>query len=307
MLGRKANDAKDFDSPQRNSCRSGCQKNPFASLAAGWQKDKGGSPKDPLFSPKPGALIDEWPGFTLFTRTFCTCAECDKTTAFMAFDGLLISEIFYSLQGETSASGLPFIFIRMTGCNLRCSYCDSAYSFKGGEKRSIDETISLIQQWKCKQVLLTGGEPLMQRNTLALAKRLHDDGYVVSIETHGHAPINDYATFARIIMDVKTPGSKMNRDTWIKNLEFLKPSDELKFVITSAEDYEWARTQLREFRLADRCSVLFSPANHHKESPGSIQGFDPTVLAEKILEDQLPVRFQLQLHKLLWGAERRGV
>lgn len=247
------------------------------------------------------------PASLFSSLAFCTRAECDKNTALMAFDGLLISEIFYSLQGETSASGLPFIFIRMTGCNLRCNYCDSAYSFKGGEKKSLDEVMDFIQQWKCKQVLLTGGEPLMQRNTLALARRLNDAGYTVSIETHGHAPIGEYAPFARIIMDVKTPGSGMNRDAWIQNLEHLKATDELKFVITSLEDYVWARTQLREFRLADRCSILFSPANHHKESPGGTQAFDPTILAEKILEDQLPVRFQLQLHKLLWGAERRGV
>lgn len=224
----------------------------------------------------------------------------------MAFDGLLITEIFYSLQGETSLIGVPFVFIRLTGCNLRCTYCDSAYSFHGGNRMSFDDIFTRIREYPVKHVLMTGGEPLLQRNTLAFIDQLRERGYDVSIETHGEFSIEEASKKARIIMDMKTPGSKMSRGGFEKNFQFLKPSDEIKFVITSASDYEWARDWVRSGRLPTR-EILFSPAFVAAGSPGTFEGIQPRDLAERILADQLPVRFQLQLHKLLWGADTKGV
>ena len=163
------------------------------------------------------------------------------TLPFMAFQDLLITEIFHSLQGETSLSGVPFAFIRLTGCNLRCSYCDSTYSFKGGTKMSIDEILLKIKPYGVKHVLLTGGEPLLQRQTPALLERLRNEGYQVSIETHGEVSIEKVANTARIILDIKTPSSGMSRGGYKKNLPLLKKSDEVKFVIASESDYSWAR------------------------------------------------------------------
>ncbi len=216
----------------------------------------------------------------------------------MAFDGILITEIFYSLQGETSHTGLPYVFIRLTGCNLRCGYCDTTYAFKGGARRSVDEIIKEVAKWNCPRVLITGGEPLIQRNTPTLVKALVDQGYKVSIETHGEVDISEVSSLARIVMDVKTPGSQMCREGFWKNIPFLKPRDEIKFVITSLSDYEWSKNTLRDPRFPKKLEVLFSPVVL-KENP-----FTPAELAEKILTDRLPVRFQLQLHKQLWGAER---
>ncbi len=225
----------------------------------------------------------------------------------MAFDGLLITEIFYSLQGETSLSGVPFIFIRLTGCNLRCTYCDSAYSFKGGRRMSFDEIFSEIAKYPVGHVLLTGGEPLIQRPTIAFIHELKKRGHSVSIETHGEVSIEAASPHARIVMDIKTPGSKMNRGNFEKNLKFLKAGDEIKFVITSPEDYEWARNIVRSKTLPASCEILFSPALIAQGSPGTFTGISPRELAERMLEDQLPVRFQYQLHKLLWGADTKGV
>jgi 7-carboxy-7-deazaguanine synthase len=220
-------------------------------------------------------------------------------------DQLLITEIFYSLQGETSLSGVPFIFVRLTGCNLRCTYCDSAYSFKGGTKMTFDEVMHEVKKYNTKHVLMTGGEPLLQRGTLPFVDRLKKEGYEVSIETHGEVSIANAVSKARIIMDIKTPGSKMNRGKYKENLALLKKEDEIKFVITSPSDYEWAKEIVRAGLPTSE--ILFSPVMKAKGSPGVYEGIEPLALAESILKDQLPVRFQLQLHKLLWGADTKGV
>ncbi|MBS1962006.1 MAG: radical SAM protein [Bdellovibrionales bacterium] len=219
---------------------------------------------------------------------------------------LLVTEIFHSLQGETSLVGVPFVFVRLTGCNLRCAYCDSAYAFKGGTKYSIAEILEKVAEFKTKHVLLTGGEPLLQRPVPELASALARAGHAVSIETHGEASIEKVAPHARIIMDVKTPASKMNRGNWRANLPHLKAGDEVKFVIASPEDYAWARGVLRETDFPTS-EILFSPVMRTSGSPGDFPGVDPTWLAERILEDRLPVRMQVQLHKILWGNDRRGV
>lgn len=224
----------------------------------------------------------------------------------MSFPDLLVSEIFHSLQGETSLTGVPFAFIRLTGCNLRCAYCDSTYAFKGGKKMTIEEIVDTIRPYETRQVLLTGGEPLLQRNTPSLAKALIKEGYQVSVETHGEVSIEAVAPFARIIMDIKTPSSGMCRMGFVRNLPFLKKTDEIKFVIASPEDYEWAKKLMKETPLPTQ-EILFSAAMPVQNSPGKYPGANPTWLAERILADRLPVRFQLQLHKYLWGADRRGV
>ncbi len=224
----------------------------------------------------------------------------------MAFKDLLITEIFHSLQGESSLIGMPFAFIRLTGCNLRCTYCDSTYSFKGGKKLSIDEILSVIAPYEVKHVLLTGGEPLLQRNTLELIDRLNSKNYKVSLETHGEVSVEAASKKARLIMDFKTPGSGMCRGNFEKNLPFLKQTDEVKFVITSAGDYEWARTWVKSGKIPTD-EILFSPALPALNSPGVYEGVEPRWLAEQILKDKLPVRFQLQLHKQLWGADTKGV
>jgi 7-carboxy-7-deazaguanine synthase len=224
----------------------------------------------------------------------------------MAFQDLLITEIFHSLQGETSLSGVPFAFIRLTGCNLRCSYCDSSYSFKGGSKMSIDDVLLRIKPYGVKHVLLTGGEPLLQRQTPALLERLRTEGYQVSIETHGEVSIEKVAGRARIILDIKTPSSGMSRGGYKNNLPMLRKSDEVKFVIASESDYEWAREIVLAGEIPTE-EILLSPAVQSKGMPGAFPGIKPRWLAEKILEDRLPVRMQLQLHKLLWGADQKGV
>jgi 7-carboxy-7-deazaguanine synthase len=219
---------------------------------------------------------------------------------------LLVTEIFHSLQGETSLSGLPFAFVRLTGCNLRCAYCDSAYAFHGGRKMSGDEIVEAVRAFGVRHVLLTGGEPLLQRPVPELARRLRAEGFDVSIETHGEVSIEAVAADARIVMDVKTPSSGMNRGGWETNLRFLKASDEVKFVIASPADYLWAREIVRTGRIPTR-EILFSPAVKAVEQPGSFEGVEARWLAGRILEDQLPVRMQVQLHKIIWGADKRGV
>jgi 7-carboxy-7-deazaguanine synthase len=219
---------------------------------------------------------------------------------------LLVSEIFHSLQGETSLAGLPFAFIRLTGCNLRCTYCDSAYAFKGGKMMRISEIMRAIEPFQVKHVLLTGGEPLLQRPTPDLVRTLKSLGYQVSIETHGEVSFESVTRMARIVMDIKTPSSGMNRGGFEKNLRYLKPTDEVKFVIASREDYLWAKEIVLSKRLPIE-EILFSPAVPAQGSPGTFPGVEPSWLAERILEDRLPVRLQIQLHKILWGSDRRGV
>lgn len=206
---------------------------------------------------------------------------------------LKITEIFYSLQGESNTVGLPTVFVRLTGCPLRCGYCDSEYAFYGGERLTLTEICAKVASYKPKYICVTGGEPLAQRECLTLLTRLCDEGYQVSLETSGALALDEVDTRVVKVMDLKTPGSgEVGRNRW-ENIPLLHPQDQVKFVICSREDYEWARFKLDEHRLNERVGdVLFSP------SFGQIQ---PLELAEWILADNLPVRFQLQLHKLLWN------
>jgi 7-carboxy-7-deazaguanine synthase len=219
---------------------------------------------------------------------------------------ILITEIFHSLQGETSLVGVPFAFVRLTGCNLRCTYCDSSYAFKGGTLHTIPEILAKVADFRVKHVLITGGEPLLQRPVPELVRALKDADYEVSIETHGEVSIEKVAGDARIVMDVKTPSSRMARGNWKKNVPLLRESDEVKFVIASESDYSWARDIVRSHRFPVR-EILFSPVMRTAGAPGEFPGVEPRWLAERILEDRLPVRMQLQLHKILWGADRTGV
>ena len=206
---------------------------------------------------------------------------------------LKITEIFYSLQGESSTVGLPTVFVRLTGCPLRCGYCDSEYAFYGGERLTLSAICDKVASYQPRYICVTGGEPLAQRECLSLLTRLCDAGYQVSLETSGALPIDDVDARVVKVMDLKTPGSgEVNRNRW-ENIPLLQAQDQVKFVICSREDYEWARFKLDEYDLHKKVSdVLFSP------SFGAVQ---PLELAEWILADNLPVRFQMQLHKLLWN------
>jgi 7-carboxy-7-deazaguanine synthase len=210
---------------------------------------------------------------------------------------LRVNEIFYSLQGESSRVGLPTVFVRLTGCPLRCNYCDTAYAFHEGATRQIDDIMQEIAQHGTKTVCVTGGEPLAQKPCLSLLTRLCDAGYSVSIETSGALDVSRVDARVSRIVDIKTPGSgEVAKNRW-ENLATLTRHDELKFVITSEQDYDWAHGVLRDRKLADICPVLFSP------SYGEVQ---LATLASWVLRDQLPVRMQVQLHKIIWG-EKRGV
>lgn len=206
-------------------------------------------------------------------------------------DSLRITEIFYSLQGESNTVGLPTVFIRLTGCPLRCVYCDTVYAFTGGKKTRLDTIIREVRQYGCQYVTVTGGEPLAQPACLELMTQLLDDGYIVSLETSGAIDIAEVDPRVIKVMDLKTPSSgELNKNRY-DNIRYLSRKDQVKFVIGNAEDYEWSKAALTEYKLADRCEILFSPVMGQQ---------NPTELAEKILQDRLPVRFQIQLHKLLW-------
>jgi len=208
---------------------------------------------------------------------------------------LRVNEIFCSLQGETRSAGFPTAFVRLTGCPLRCGYCDSEYAFHEGSWMGIDQILNAVQDCGVRHVTLTGGEPLAQRPARVLLERLCDAGYEVSLETSGAVEIDHVDPRVRVVMDVKTPGSGEMEKNLPANLVHLKSRDEVKFVITDRSDYEWSREFVGRERLSERCEVLFSPA---------WGGLDPRQLGEWILADRLPVRLQLQLHKLLWGEER---
>lgn len=208
---------------------------------------------------------------------------------------LRITEIFLSLQGEADAVGWPTVFVRLTGCPLRCEYCDTSYAFSGGESMSIDAVLAAVAQHRTRHVCVTGGEPLAQKGTLELLRRLCDAGHEVSLETSGALDISGVDPRVSRVMDIKTPCSGEAARNRYENIELLTPHDQLKLVIADRNDYEWAVAVLHKYSLNERCTVLFSPAF------GTIA---PRQLAEWIIEDHLPVRFQLQLHKILWGDEQ---
>ena len=210
---------------------------------------------------------------------------------------LRLNEIFFSIQGESSQAGRPCIFIRLTGCKLRCTYCDTQYAYFEGEDVSEDEIIRRIKAYPCKLVELTGGEPLEQKAAPKLLQRLLDEGYEVLLETDGVEDLSVVPLGVRIIMDVKTPGSRMANPKSAKNLAHLKPGDEIKFVICDEKDYLFAKDFIEQHKHADKFTLLMSPAMPSQQL---------NWLPEKILSDGLPVRFQLQLHKVLWG-DKRGV
>jgi 7-carboxy-7-deazaguanine synthase len=208
---------------------------------------------------------------------------------------LRITEIFYSLQGEARTIGLPTVFVRLTGCPLRCQYCDTAYAFSGGEMRSLEQIIDQVESYKPRYVTVTGGEPLAQPNCLPLLTQLCDLGFEVSLETSGALDVSGVDPRVSIVLDLKTPGSgEMHRNLY-SNLEQLKPKDQIKFVICSRQDYQWAKMQLSQSKLQMLVGdVLFSPIH---------QQIEPADLANWIVEDNLTVRFQMQLHKILWADQ----
>lgn len=205
---------------------------------------------------------------------------------------LRITEIFHSLQGESLSSGIPTTFIRLTGCPLRCGYCDTAYAFSGGQWMSFDQILDSVAKNKTGYVTVTGGEPLAQKACLQLLIELCNRGYTVSLETSGALSVQDVDARVVKVMDIKTPDSGEAGRNLYENLEWLDRKDQIKFVICSRADYDWARQTIQQYNMSKLCEVLFSPA-HGRQSPRE--------LAEWILEHNLPVRLQLQLHKLLWG------
>jgi len=204
---------------------------------------------------------------------------------------LKVNEIFYSLQGESSFSGKPCIFIRLTGCNLRCSYCDTKYAYTEGKEFTIDEIINKVRQYRCPLIEITGGEPLLQNETPELAEMLCKLGYQVLIETNGTQNIDCLPRGVIRIIDIKCPSSQESERIAWENLYRLRSTDEIKFVIASQSDYEWAKNTVEIHQLTEKVSILFSPV---------YQELNPQILAKWILQDQFQVRFQIQLHKFLW-------
>lgn len=205
---------------------------------------------------------------------------------------LRISEIFYSLQGESTLVGLPSVFIRLTGCPLRCAYCDTSYAFKGGESMEVAQILTKIATFQCQTICVTGGEPLAQKNCLPFLKQLCDLGYQVSLETSGALDIRAVDPRVIKVMDLKTPASGEESKNKMENLAFLDQKDQIKIVIANETDYIWAKQQIKQYKLTDYCTVLFSPCQDELSA---------TTLANWILADKLVVRFQFQLHKMLWG------
>ena len=203
-----------------------------------------------------------------------------------------LTEIFYSLQGEADTVGIPTVFVRLTGCPLRCQYCDTAYAFHGGEWWEQSAVLERVGSYHARYVCVTGGEPLAQKGCAALLSALADGGYRVSLETSGAMPIDAVDPRVIRVVDVKTPGSREESRNRYEQLQLLRPEEQVKFVICDRADYEWSRDQLATRQLAQRCQVLFSAS--HEQLPAR-------ALADWILEDRLPVRFQIQLHKYLWG------
>ena len=211
---------------------------------------------------------------------------------------LRINEIFFSIQGESSQTGRPCVFVRLTYCNLRCTYCDTTYAFYEGTEMHLDDIVEKIQTFDCPLVEITGGEPLLQANVHQLAARLCESGFEVMIETGGHMDISKLDKRVKRIMDIKCPSSRESEKILWKNIDFLSGADEVKFVIGDYDDYTWAKNIVRKHRLDKKCTVLFSPV---------FDKMNYRDLAENILRDRLPVRMQLQIHKFIWSPETRGV
>ncbi len=211
---------------------------------------------------------------------------------------LKINEIFYSIQGESSAAGLPTTFVRLTGCNLRCSYCDTEYAFYEGEDFTVEEAIRKAEEYGCKLVEVTGGEPLMQKDVIPFMTQLCDKGFDVMLETSGSLQIEKVDKRVKIVMDLKTPSSGMEKKNLYSNIDFLKSKDEVKFVIGSLDDYNWAKRMIEKFNLTGKTEVLFSPV---------FNAIEPKQIVEWMLNDKLNIRFQLQMHKYIWEPETRGV
>ncbi|MFI5303991.1 MAG: radical SAM protein [Nitrospiria bacterium] len=209
---------------------------------------------------------------------------------------MIINEIFYSIQGESTFSGFPCVFVRTTGCHLRCSWCDTEYAFHEGREFNVDDIIHQVEEFNCRLVEVTGGEPLLQKDIYPLMEGLLQKGFSVLLETSGAVDISPVDSRVRIVMDVKCPRSKMSDRMIWKNLSLLKKTDEIKFVVADIEDYQWARSVLHKWKPQQE--VIFSPVFGQQ---------DPRRLAEWILADRLPVRLQLQLHKQIWSPETRGV
>ena len=207
---------------------------------------------------------------------------------------LRITEIFHSLQGETSRVGHPTVFVRLTGCPLRCAYCDTAYAFTGGQNMTMADILKRVAEYEPRYVTVTGGEPLAQKNCLVLLRALCDSGYQVSVETGGALDISEVDARVMRVVDIKTPASGESAKNRWENLPLLTRHDEIKFVLCDEKDYLWAKQILMQHHLAEKCTVLFSPAH---------DTLDPVQLADWILRDRLPVRMQLQLHKILWNNE----
>ncbi|GJM13944.1 MAG: 7-carboxy-7-deazaguanine synthase [Pseudohongiella sp.] len=207
---------------------------------------------------------------------------------------LRITEIFHSLQGESKTVGIPTVFVRLTGCPLRCQYCDTAYAFEGGDLMELDAIKAVLEGYGCGYVTVTGGEPLAQPNCLPLMEQLCDAGYQVSLETSGAMPIEQVDKRVSIVMDLKTPASQEADKNRYENILHLKPSDQVKFVICDEKDYQWSKAKLDQYDIGAKVDeVLFSP---------SFEEIEPAKLAEWILRDKLKIRMQMQLHKQIWGS-----
>lgn len=213
-------------------------------------------------------------------------------------DTMQVTEIFHSIQGESSYAGEPCVFVRLTGCPLRCHWCDTDYAFYGGQDISIEEILDKVASYGCRLVEVTGGEPLAQQGALALIGRLCDGGHTVLVETSGAFDIGSVDQRAHVILDVKCPGSGMTDRMHWPNLDKLARKDEVKFVLADRRDYEWAREVVARYDLTTRCPVLMGPV---------FGALEPRQLSEWVLADRLPVRFQLQLHKFIWAPDTRGV
>ncbi len=209
-----------------------------------------------------------------------------------------VNEIYFSIQGESSKAGLPCVFVRLTYCNLRCTYCDTEYAFFDGKDYSIDEIIDRVKKYECRLVEITGGEPLFQKECYDLLKKLCEEGFEVLLETGGSLPVKEVDKAVRIIMDLKCPSSGMVKKNLFENIRYLKTGDELKFVIGTREDYEWTKEIIKKYGLSNKCEILFSVVFGELE---------PLTLVNWILEDKLKVRFQLQMHKFIWDPLAKGV